>query len=110
MTPTFYHRSGPGCDGFTEEFHFGGIDDLLGGLFGRAAEGRGIRLRGADREGRNPVFDLPLSVALGLLATLFFIAGRRPGSRAGTRLERGPLLRADREPPGRLVAQNCTKA
>jgi len=40
----------PGAGGFAEEFHFGGIDDLLGGLFGRGAEGRGIRLRGADLE------------------------------------------------------------
>jgi curved DNA-binding protein len=40
----------PGAEGFGEEFQFGGIDDLLGGLFGRAAEGRGIRMRGADLE------------------------------------------------------------
>jgi curved DNA-binding protein len=40
----------PGAGGFAEEFHFGGIDDVLGGFFGRAAEGRGIRLRGTDLE------------------------------------------------------------
>lgn len=40
----------PAAGGFAEEFHFGGIDDALAGFFGRAAEGRGIRLRGADLE------------------------------------------------------------
>jgi DnaJ-class molecular chaperone len=38
----------PGAGGFAEEFHFGGINDVLGGLFGHAAEGKGIRLRGTD--------------------------------------------------------------
>jgi curved DNA-binding protein len=41
-------RPGPGS--FGEEFEFGGIDDLMGSFFGRAAGGRGIRLRGADVE------------------------------------------------------------
>jgi len=46
----FGFGGGPGTGGFSQEFQFGGIDDLLGGLFGRGAEGRGIRLRGADLE------------------------------------------------------------
>ncbi|NNL85565.1 MAG: J domain-containing protein [Myxococcales bacterium] len=33
-----------------QEFHFGDIDDLLGGFFGNRAEGGGLRLRGQDLE------------------------------------------------------------
>jgi len=40
----------PRGEGFREEFHFGDIDDLLGRFYGRGAEGREIRLRGADVE------------------------------------------------------------
>lgn len=48
----FGFEGGPGgaYAGSAEDFDFGGIDDLLGNLFGRGAEGRGIRLRGADLE------------------------------------------------------------
>jgi DnaJ-class molecular chaperone len=42
----------PGAGQSAEEFHFGGIDDLLGNLFGGNVEGRGFRLRGADLETR----------------------------------------------------------
>jgi curved DNA-binding protein len=40
----------PATGGFREEYHFGGIDDLLGGLFRGAGDGRGVRLRGSDLE------------------------------------------------------------
>jgi len=43
----------PGARGGGQEFHFGELDDLFGGLFGGAggAEGaRGIRMRGSDLE------------------------------------------------------------
>jgi curved DNA-binding protein len=47
----FGFGAAPGAGGdYAEEFHFAGIDDLLGGLFGERAEGRGLRLRGADIE------------------------------------------------------------
>lgn len=36
----------------SQEFHFGDLDDLLGGLFGGGAGGREVRLRGADLEAR----------------------------------------------------------
>ena len=42
----------PGAGAAGEQFHFGGLDDLLGDLFGggRGAEARELRLRGADLE------------------------------------------------------------
>ena len=39
----------PGGGGFAEEFHFGGIDDLLGGVFGRARRASRGRLRAGGR-------------------------------------------------------------
>lgn len=39
-----------GQGGNTQEFHFGDIDDLLGGLFGGRAEGARMQLRGQDLE------------------------------------------------------------
>jgi len=43
-------RPGGAGRGFEQQFEFGDLDDMLGGLFGRSAEGRGIRLRGQDVE------------------------------------------------------------
>jgi curved DNA-binding protein len=40
----------PEAGSYSEEFEFGGIDDLMGSLFGRAGGGRAIRMRGADLE------------------------------------------------------------
>ena len=40
----------PGAQGSAQEFRFGGIDDVLGDLFGAGQGPRGIRLRGADLE------------------------------------------------------------
>jgi DnaJ-class molecular chaperone len=40
----------PGAESFGEEFEFSDLDDLMGSFFGGRAEGRGVRLRGADLE------------------------------------------------------------
>lgn len=40
----------PGASGRAEEFHFGNIDDLFGGLFQRGDAGQGFAMRGADLE------------------------------------------------------------
>jgi len=42
---------GPDGGGYQRhDFDFGDLDDILGGMFGRSAEGRGVRLRGQDVE------------------------------------------------------------
>lgn len=49
----FDFRGQPGSGPGGQEFHFGDLDDLLGGLFGGAAPGagpRGMRMRGQDLE------------------------------------------------------------
>jgi DnaJ-class molecular chaperone len=46
----FGFEGGPQRGGFSQEFEFGDLDDILGGMFGRSAEGRGIRMRGQDVE------------------------------------------------------------
>ncbi len=40
----------PAAAGSAHDFEFGNIDDLLGGIFGRAADGREFQLPGADLE------------------------------------------------------------
>jgi DnaJ-class molecular chaperone len=49
----FGYEGRPGGGGFGgQEFEFGDLDDILGGFFGRSAEGRGVRLKGQDVEAR----------------------------------------------------------
>ena len=51
------HRGVGAHDG---SFHFGDIDDLLGGLFGNRPDGAGLRLRGQDLEARLSLEFLPI--------------------------------------------------
>jgi DnaJ-class molecular chaperone len=40
----------PGASGSSEEFHFGNLEDLFGGVFGHSGAPRNVSMRGADLE------------------------------------------------------------